>query len=123
LSSLRLGLRERVLDHLDRLGGLFEHHAGDDLARIGLEEIRGELVLDLQGRLEDVLEDLHGSPLGIELRQVRPELLAHAIHLVAGDAGRDLEDLLAIGERAAVVELGDSGVRLLTHVTDLILEI
>ena len=65
-----------------------------------------ELLVDLGGRLEDVLEDVDRRQLRVELGQVGAELVADAVQLVAGDAARDLEHLLAVGERAAVVELG-----------------
>ena len=101
LSSLRLGAGQRVLDDLYHVGRLLDDQPGQYPAALHLEDIGIIFVVDLGRGFEDVTEQVGRGLLGVELRQVRAELIASLVHPVAGHARGDLEELLAVAIRAA----------------------
>src|SRR5262245_51167798 len=86
LDLRRGGLGQWILDDLDHRGGLFDDEARDRHARFELEDLRLEFLIDLRRRVEKLLEQIQRLQLGVELREVGAELVAHAIELVTGDA-------------------------------------
>ena len=55
--------------------------------------------------LQDVLQHVRRRPLRVQLRQVRAELLPLPLELVAADARRHREHLLAVGETPPALSL------------------
>src|SRR5262245_15943430 len=109
LEGHRFRLGERILDNRDLPGRLLQDDPLELLAGLQLEAIGLILLVDLRRRFEDVLQYVAGRHLGIELGQVGAELVSFAVEAVAGNATGDLEEVLAVAERAPGFHRRDHG--------------
>src|SRR5205823_5247098 len=90
---------------------VFELKSGKAVTGL-IEHERLVLLVDPPGRLDDVAEDFRRLELLVQLRQVRADLRADAVDLVAGDAVGRQEHLLAVGERPALGQLAHGRLQL-----------
>src|SRR5262249_31581461 len=83
------------------------------LSRLGLEDVGVILFVYPEGWLQNVAQNVQRLQFRVELREVRAELVAGALHAMAGYTVGHLEKLLAVAVRAAVVQLLHGGGKLL----------
>ena len=102
----RLRLRQRVLDQLELLGRLLKNDAGVRLAVLRLDHPRLILFVDLERRVDEVLQDIREKSPQFQLESETP----YVLHLIFGpeDWGLSAEDLEMTNFCACLPTYGDN---------------